>query len=62
MRKLLTIFIVLFASINGTNANASDWFKPVKQESIKNEKLARRNSTPSSAYFYVIDLQKLKTL
>lgn len=60
MRKLLLTFIVLFAAINGTNANASDWFKPVKQESIKNEKLARRNSTPSSAYFYAIDLQKLK--
>ena len=61
MRKLLLTLIVILAAINLSKANVSDWFKPVKQESIKNEKLARRNSIPSSAYFYEIDLQKLKS-
>jgi subtilisin-like proprotein convertase family protein len=60
MRKSLLTFIVLLAAINVSKASSTDWFKPVKQESMKNEKLARRNSTPSAAYFYEIDLQKLK--
>ncbi|MFN6091906.1 MAG: reprolysin-like metallopeptidase [Bacteroidota bacterium] len=60
MKKSFLTFIVVITSITFSKADVSDWFKPVKQESIKNEKLARRNSTPSSAYFYEIDLQKLK--
>jgi subtilisin-like proprotein convertase family protein len=60
MRKLLLTLIAISATVSMSKANSSDWFRPVKQESFKNEKLARRNSIPSAAYFYEIDLQKLK--
>lgn len=61
MKKSVFILFVLLANWSISQASTSDWFKPVKQESLKNEKLARRNSIPSSAFFYEIDLQKLKS-
>ena len=61
MKKTILTFIISLFILKNVDASAN-WFKPVKSESLKNEKLARRNSLPSNAYFYQIDIQELKNL
>ncbi|MFM7016735.1 MAG: hypothetical protein ACKOX3_10455 [Bacteroidota bacterium] len=61
MKKIIfTLISLSFSLLYGQAANNSDWCTPVKSTSIDHDKLARRNSIPSSAFFYEIDLQKLK--
>ncbi len=61
-KHVISLLIILF-SIQFSNAtNPLVVFKPVKSETLKNKTIARRNSIPSSAFFYEVDLLQLKTI
>ncbi len=61
-KHVISLLIILF-SIQFSNAtDPLVVFKPVKSETLKSKTIARRNSIPSSAFFYEVDLFLLKAI